>query len=27
LSDFLFIAARTANADAGRDEPLWTPGG
>jgi cob(I)alamin adenosyltransferase len=27
LSDFLFIAARTANAAAGRDEPLWTPGG
>jgi cob(I)alamin adenosyltransferase len=27
LSDFLFIAARTANADAGRDEPLWRPGG
>ena len=27
LSDFLFIAARTANADAGRDEPLWKPGG
>ena len=23
LSDFLFIAARTANAAAGRDEPLW----
>ena len=27
LSDFLFIAARTANAAAGRDEPLWLPGG
>jgi len=27
LSDFLFIAARTANAEAGRDEPLWRPGG
>jgi cob(I)alamin adenosyltransferase len=27
LSDFLFIAARTANAEAGRDEPLWKPGG
>ena len=27
LSDFLFIAARAANADAGRDEPLWKPGG
>lgn len=27
LSDFLFIAARRANADAGRDEPLWKPGG
>jgi cob(I)alamin adenosyltransferase len=27
LSDLLFIAARTANADAGRDEPLWKPGG
>ena len=27
LSDLLFIAARTANADAGRDEPLWRPGG
>jgi cob(I)alamin adenosyltransferase len=27
LSDFLFIAARTANATAGRDEPLWKPGG
>jgi cob(I)alamin adenosyltransferase len=27
LSDFLFIAARWANTDAGRDEPLWTPGG
>jgi cob(I)alamin adenosyltransferase len=27
LSDFLFIAARSANADAGRGEPLWKPGG
>ena len=27
LSDFLFIAARAANAAAGRDEPLWRPGG
>ena len=27
LSDFLFIAARWANADARRDEPLWRPGG
>ena len=27
LSDFLFIAARTANAEAGQDEPLWRPGG
>jgi cob(I)alamin adenosyltransferase len=27
LSDFLFIAARWANQDAGRDEPLWKPGG
>jgi len=27
LSDFLFIAARTANAEAGHDEPLWKPGG
>ena len=27
LSDFLFIAARTANAEAGRPEPLWKPGG
>jgi cob(I)alamin adenosyltransferase len=27
LSDFLFIAARWANAQAGRDEPLWKPGG
>jgi len=27
LSDFFFIAARWANHDAGRDEPLWKPGG
>lgn len=27
LSDFLFIAARAANAASGRDEPLWKPGG
>jgi cob(I)alamin adenosyltransferase len=27
LSDFLFIAARAANAAAGRDEALWKPGG
>ena len=27
LSDVLFIAARAANADGGRDEPLWKPGG
>jgi cob(I)alamin adenosyltransferase len=27
LSDLLFIAARAANAAAGRDEALWTPGG
>src|SRR5919108_4909338 len=27
LSDFLFIAARSANAEAGRDEPPWKPGG
>jgi cob(I)alamin adenosyltransferase len=27
LSDFLFISARWANAEAGRDEPLWKPGG
>jgi cob(I)alamin adenosyltransferase len=27
LSDFLFIAARFANADADRGEPLWKPGG
>jgi cob(I)alamin adenosyltransferase len=27
LSDFLFIAARAANAAVGRDEPLWKPGG
>ena len=26
LSDLLFILARTANASAGRDEPLWKPG-
>jgi cob(I)alamin adenosyltransferase len=26
LSDFLFIAARWANKDAGADEPLWKPG-
>jgi cob(I)alamin adenosyltransferase len=26
LSDFLFIASRTANAAAGRHEPLWKPG-
>jgi cob(I)alamin adenosyltransferase len=26
LSDFLFIAARWANADAGQSEPLWKPG-
>jgi cob(I)alamin adenosyltransferase len=26
LSDLLFILARAANADAGRDEPLWKPG-
>ena len=26
LSDLLFILARAANADAGRDEPLWRPG-
>jgi len=26
LSDLLFIAARAANAAAGRDEPLWRPG-
>ena len=26
LSDFLFIASRSANAAAGRDEPLWKPG-
>ena len=26
LSDLLFIAARTANAAAGADEPLWKPG-
>lgn len=27
LSDLLFILARSANALAGRDEPLWKPGG
>jgi cob(I)alamin adenosyltransferase len=27
LSDFLFIAARWANKEAGTDEPLWLPGG
>jgi cob(I)alamin adenosyltransferase len=27
LSDFLFIAARWANKDAGTEEPLWKPGG
>jgi cob(I)alamin adenosyltransferase len=27
LSDLLFILARTANAAAGREEPLWRPGG
>ncbi len=27
LSDLLFIMARSANAVAGRDEPLWKPGG
>jgi cob(I)alamin adenosyltransferase len=27
LSDFLFIAARSANASAEREEPLWKPGG
>jgi cob(I)alamin adenosyltransferase len=26
LSDLLFILARAANADGGRDEPLWKPG-
>jgi cob(I)alamin adenosyltransferase len=26
LSDLLFVLARTANAAAGRDEPLWRPG-
>lgn len=26
LSDLLFILARAANAEAGRDEPLWKPG-
>jgi cob(I)alamin adenosyltransferase len=27
LSDLLFILSRAANAAAGRDEPLWKPGG
>jgi cob(I)alamin adenosyltransferase len=27
VSDLLFILARSANALAGRDEPLWRPGG
>jgi cob(I)alamin adenosyltransferase len=27
LSDLLFVLARAANAVAGRDEPLWRPGG
>ena len=27
LSDLLFVLARAANAEAGRDEPLWSPGG
>ena len=27
LSDLLFILARVANVSAGRDEPLWKPGG
>ena len=27
LGDLLFVAARWANAKAGREEPLWTPGG
>ena len=27
LSDFLFIAARTANASVRNEEPLWKPGG
>jgi cob(I)alamin adenosyltransferase len=26
LSDFLFVLARAANAEAGVDEPLWRPG-
>ncbi|MGH3065509.1 MAG: ATP:cob(I)alamin adenosyltransferase, partial [Gaiellaceae bacterium] len=26
LSDLLFILARAANAEAGREEPLWRPG-
>ena len=27
LSDLLFVLARAANAEVGRDEPLWKPGG
>ena len=27
MSDLLFIFARSANAEAGRAEPLWRPGG
>ena len=27
LSDLLFILARAANAEAGREEPMWKPGG
>jgi cob(I)alamin adenosyltransferase len=27
LSDLLFVLARAANAEAGTDEPLWSPGG
>jgi cob(I)alamin adenosyltransferase len=26
VSDLLYILARSANAAAGRDEPLWKPG-
>jgi cob(I)alamin adenosyltransferase len=26
VSDLLFVLARAANAEAGRDEPLWAPG-